>query len=116
MKMADEEGGNEQLAGIDANWAVGSEANPKKPGWYPSRTNPSDQTYWDGQQWTGRRRWTAGKGWLVSGDGPLDDPHDSTPRPPRPRFSANPYVGAVPSKSKGTGFTFNLGVLLLLIC
>jgi hypothetical protein len=116
MKMADEEGGNEQLAGIDANWAVGSEATPKTPGWYPSRTNPSDQTYWDGQDWTGRRRWTTGKGWLVAGNAPQEALNDASAPTVGPRLSANPYVGTLPSRSKATGFTFNLGVLLLLAC
>ena len=37
-------------------------ASPKAPGWYPTRANPSDQTYWDGQSWTARRRWTTGTG------------------------------------------------------
>ena len=33
-----------------------------------------------------------------------------------PRLSANPFVGLAPARSKATGFTFNLGVLLLLVC
>jgi len=115
--MADDEAGNEQSAVADPNWPDGgSDAAPKAPGWYSSRTNPSDQTYWDGQEWTGRRRWAAGKGWLFAGNVPQNELHDSSPPTPGPRLSANPYVGALPSRSKATGFTFNLGLLLLLVC
>jgi len=92
--------------------AAGS--NPKTPGWYPTRTNPSDQNYWDGQNWTGRRRWTTGKGWVVVGDVPGDSA-GSTSAPER-RLSANPYVPMAVAKTTTTGLTFNLGVLLLLVC
>jgi hypothetical protein len=42
--------------------------------------------------------------------------HDSSPPSAAPRLSANPYVSVAPSRSKTTGFTFNLGVFLLLVC
>ncbi len=95
----------------------GTAGSPKAPGWYPSRTNPSDQTYWDGQNWTGRRRWTAGKGWLVAGDAPQEvAANDSSPHQPGPRLSANPYASTpTSSRSKATGFTVNMGVFLLLV-
>ena len=95
----------------------GTGGSPKAPGWYPSRTNPSDQTYWDGQNWTGRRRWTAGKGWLVAGDAPEGvASHDANPSQPGPRPSANPYPSMpTSSRSKATGFTLNMGVFLLLV-
>ena len=51
----------------------------------------------------------------MAGDAPEEPPHDSQP-PPGPRPSANPYVGLAPARSKATGFTFNLGVLILLVC
>jgi hypothetical protein len=91
--------------------------NPKAPGWYPDRANPNDQAYWDGQDWTARRRWTAGQGWLVVGDAP-EDPmtSDAGPPPAGPRLSGNPYASAPRRRSTSTGFTFNLGVLLLLVC
>ena len=111
--MANEDAGNEQPPLADPTWSEGS---PKEPGWYPSRTNPSDQTFWDGHDWTGRRRWTTGKGWLVAGSAPQGAPNDASPPTPGPRHSANPYVGTLPSRSKATGFTFNLGILLLLVC
>ena len=94
----------------------GSAASPKAPGWYPSRSSPSDQTYWDGHDWTARRRWNAGRGWLVAGDAPEEAMSDSTPPSSVPRLSANPYVALAPTRSKATGFTFNLGVLILLVC
>ena len=53
---------------------------------------------------------------MESGDVPPGRRADGPP-PVRPRLSANPYapVAAGP-RSKATGFTFNLGVLLLLVC
>ena len=98
----------------------GTESNPKAPGWYPTPSNPTDQNYWDGQNWTARRRWTAGKGWAVAGDAPQGADTDAAPAPAGRRLSANPYapmasVAAAP-RTKATGFTFNLGVLLLWIC
>lgn len=92
----------------------GSGGGPKAPGWYPSRSSPTDQTYWDGQQWTARRRWNAGKGWLVAGDAPEEAMTDSNPTP-NPRQSAKPYGAMAPSRSRATGFTFDLGVFLLLV-
>jgi hypothetical protein len=89
---------------------------PKSPGWYPTRTNPNDQTYWDGQDWSARRRWTAGKGWVVVGDAPAGSESDSAPPQPSSRASANPYAPVSVARPKGTGFSFNLGVLLLWIC
>ena len=89
---------------------------PKAPGWYPTRTNPNDQTYWDGQDWTARRRWTSGKGWVVAGDAPPGSEGDSGPPPASPRLSANPYAPVSVARTTGTGFTFNLGVLILWVC
>jgi len=88
---------------------------PQAPGWYPTRTNPSDQNYWDGQNWTGRRRWTTGKGWVVVGDVP-EEASGTMPPPDRQRFSANPYAPGALAKPTATGLTFNLGVFLLLVC
>jgi len=115
--MADEQAGNAQPVASDPDGAHVSGAGvPKSPGWYPDRASPNDQSYWDGQNWTARRRWTSGKGWLVAGDAPPDAMHDSSPPSAAPRLSANPYVSVAPSRSKTTGFTFNLGVFLLLVC
>jgi hypothetical protein len=100
-------GPDEALGGITVS--------PKAPGWYPSRSSPTDQTYWDGQNWTARRRWNAGQGWLVAGDAPEEATSDSAPPSSGPRHSANPYVALAPVRSKATGFTFNLGVFLLLV-
>ncbi|MGO8824033.1 MAG: hypothetical protein ACLQU9_02190 [Acidimicrobiales bacterium] len=98
----------------DGQGAAGS--TPKVPGWYPTRTNPNDQTYWDGHDWTARRRWTTGKGWVVAGDAPEGSEADSGPLHASSRLSANPYAPVSVARLKGTGFTFNLGVLLLWIC
>ncbi len=115
--MADEQAGTAEPVVSDPDGAhAGSGVLPKSPGWYPDRATPTDQSYWDGQNWTGRRRWTSGKGWLVAGDAPEAALHDSTPPAVSPRLSANPYVSVRPSRSKATGFTLNLGVFLLLVC
>ena len=102
--------------GRPAGGAMGG--TPKAPGWYPSRSTPNDQTYWDGESWTARRRWTAGQGWLVAGDAPEDAGSDTSPPPSgAPRQAANQFAGPAPARRSGaTGFTFNLGVLLLLVC
>lgn len=44
-----------------------SAASPKEPGWYPVRTNPNEQRYWDGADWTVRRHWGIGTGWTEVG-------------------------------------------------
>jgi hypothetical protein len=117
MRMAEEETGTLQPEVPEPEEALGgSGASPMTPGWHPSRTNPSDQSYWDGQNWTARRRWTTGKGWAVAGDVPAEAMIDSGPPASGQRLSANPYVGTAPPRSKATGFTFNLGVFLLLVC
>jgi hypothetical protein len=43
----------------------GEMAPPKSQerGWYQSGATNNDQAYWDGQAWTGRRRWD-GAGWV----------------------------------------------------
>ena len=91
-------------------------AGPKAPGWYPTRANPSDQTYWDGQGWTARRRWTTGKGWDVVGDAPEEATTGAPLSPERQRLSANPYAPVAPAKNSATGFTFSVGNTLLLVC
>jgi hypothetical protein len=115
--MADEQAGTDQPLMSDPDGAhVGSGGLPKSPGWYPDRASPNDQSYWDGQNWTARRRWTAGQGWIVAGDAPEEAIRDSSPPSAAPRLSANPYVSATPARSRATGFTLNLGVFLLLVC
>jgi hypothetical protein len=115
--MADEVAGNAPPAVAEPDGPLrGAEASPKASGWYPDRASPNDQSYWDGQNWTARRRWTSGKGWIVAGNAPEEAMHDTSPPSAAPRLSANPYVSLAPSRSKATGFTFNLGVLLLLVC
>jgi len=100
-------------AGAAPGGAVGA---PKAPGWYPDRASPSDQSYWDGQAWTAKRRWTSGKGWLVAGDAPQEMTADGSPPPLGQRLSANPYISTGPVRLRSTGFTLNLGLLLLLAC
>jgi hypothetical protein len=117
MTMADEEAGPQGPMVFKRETVVGgAEASPKAAGWYPTRTSPTDQNYWDGQNWTARRRWS-GQGWMVSGDAPPEAYADAGHATAGQRLSANPYAPmAAPTKSKGTGFTFNLGVLLLWVC
>ena len=70
MSMVEEESGTSRSVMPGPQGEDGAGSTPKNPGWYPTRTNPNDQTYWDGQDWTARRRWTSGKGWVVVGDAP----------------------------------------------
>ncbi len=118
--MAKDRGGDVPPAGPELGRPVGGAmgGTPKTPGWYPSRSTPNDQTYWDGESWTARRRWTAGQGWLVAGDAPGDATTDaSAPPSGTPRGAAAQFAGlASTRRSKAMGFTFNLGVLLLLVC
>jgi hypothetical protein len=74
-------------------------APPKEPGWYPMRTNPNDQSYWDGSRWSGRRRWTAGHGWVETGDIP-PEAMNAVGTAEAPRQSANPYVQPMPAESR----------------
>jgi hypothetical protein len=94
----------------------GGSGRSKSPGWHPSPTNPADQIYWDGQNWTARRRWTAGKGWILAGDVPDEAMPEPRPSPRRARLSANPYVPMAPKGSRSTGFSVNVGLFLLLVC
>jgi hypothetical protein len=116
--MAEDEDGGPRPVMSDVDEASsGPDAAPKALGWYPSRSSPSDQMYWDGHDWTARRRWTTGKGWVVAGDAPPEVAfQDTSPAPPGPRLSANPYASVVPRRATSTGFTFNVGLLLLLVC
>lgn len=114
--MVEEESGASRSVMPDPQGEDGTGSTPKDPGWYPTRTNPNDQTYWDGQDWTARRRWSSGKGWVVVGDAPAGSDGDSGPPHVASRLSANPYAPVSVARPKGTGFSFNLGVLLLWVC
>jgi len=86
----------------DTSWRpVG--AVPQEPGWYPMRTNPNDQAYWDGEGWTARRRWMAGRGWVESGDVPVAVATGTGVAAESPRLSANPYVKPTPAESRVPG-------------
>ncbi len=74
------------------NRQAGHAVPPKEPGWYPVRANPNEQTYWDGTDWRGRRRWSAGAGWTEVGF----DTQVAAGAPAvafsGPRLTANPYA------------------------
>ena len=128
--MADDDAGTQASSGpgpgpppqvLAGNRMSGAAAPPtdKEPGWYPVRTNPNEQTYWDGNDWTGRRRWSAGTGWTeVGGDqlGAVAVPGLVAPGPPGPRLSANPYAphptATAPAARPAPGVT--LGLMLLI--
>jgi hypothetical protein len=83
------------------NRQPGTAAPPKEPGWYPVRSNPNEQTYWDGTDWTGRRRWSAGTGWTEVG--PYSVATSAVPPAMAvPRMSANPYAPYAPQPTSTT--------------
>ena len=64
----------------------------KDPGWYNLGTNPNEQSYWDGQRWSGVRHWVAGRGWMEGG---AVTGGRSSGGQAAPRLNANPYAQAV---------------------
>ena len=97
--------------------AEGSGALPKEPGWYPVRTNPNEQTYWDGTDWVGRRHWSAGTGWTEVGPAGSGTAAAVVEAGNAPLLSANPYAPrpAAPTQTPiAPGVT--LGLFILLAC
>ena len=93
----------------------GGATAPKEPGWYPVRANPNEQTYWNGTDWTGRRRWSAGTGWTEIGPYAVATTAVA-PSMAGPRLSANPYAPqptptTTTASRPATGVT--LGVFLM---
>jgi hypothetical protein len=110
--------GSEPSAQVIAdNRPAGAVAPPKEPGWYPVRTNPNEQTYWDGRDWTRRRNWSAGAGWTEAGADSLVTSAAPGVAVPGPRLSANPYAPHATSTTSlarpAPGVT--LGLLLLIL-
>jgi hypothetical protein len=90
-------------------------AKPSDPGWYPTGVNPNDQAYWDGQNWTARRRWTV-NGWVEQGAVPAAAAASTGPAAAAaPRLSGNPYAPPAHAKPKTAPATLNVGVLLIMI-
>ncbi len=90
--MAEEDSGSPPTTSpVVPSGGAPSVAAPKEPGWYPVRSNPNEQSYWDGTDWTRRRHWTVGAGWTEVGV----TPHFvsvAEAQGPAPRISANPYA------------------------
>lgn len=102
------DGGHESVAELSGG-LPSPPGTDKGPDWYPFGTNPNDQAYWDGRNWTARRRWK-GAAWeqfpFAVGDGgpdPATAGHSSgstswspvgASRPPRPAAvgAAGPLV------------------------
>lgn len=102
---------------IAGNRPTGATTPPKEPGWYPVRTNPNEQTYWDGNDWTARRRWSAGTGWSEVGADHLGGAAAPGVVGPVPRLSANPYApqptATAPASRQAPGVTLGLMLLVL---
>jgi hypothetical protein len=79
---------------------------PPSPGpdqradWYPFGTNPNDQAYWDGHQWTARRRWK-GAAWEQIPFAPVDPARNVGPGSPAPAVWA-PARSVRPPRTSGT--------------
>jgi hypothetical protein len=65
--------------------------SPKEPSWYPVRSNPNEQSRWDGKDRTRRRHWAVGAGWTEVGVTPDFVPVAES-QGPAPRISSNPYA------------------------
>lgn len=115
------------LTGLEEGSHVGSSttgagggyapAPVEEPGWYSVGPNPNEQSYWDGQQWTGARHWVAGSGWLEGPAAPGGHPSGVSSVP---HLSANPYaappVSAPARRNRAIApTTFNLGVFLTVV-
>ena len=95
--------------------AEGGGGPPKEPGWYPVRTNPNEQTYWNGTDWVGRRRWSAGTGWTEVGPDNAGTVAAAVDAGSAPRVAANPYAPqpAAPTHALvAPGVTLGLFLLL----
>jgi hypothetical protein len=96
---------------------VGTATVRKETGWYPAGTNPNEQAYWDGHNWTRRRRWNAGTGWSEASADPMPAMGPSGVVAPGPRYSANPYAArpasTPPSLRPVPGVTVGLFLLVL---
>lgn len=101
---------------LTGNGQAGNSSPPKEPGWYPVRANPNEQIYWDGTDWTGRRRWNAGTGWTEIGADAVVTTATPASALSGPRLSANPYAPHPTTTAHSTqsapGVT--LGLLLLM--
>jgi hypothetical protein len=84
------------------------------------RTNPNEQTYWNGRDWSGRRRWSAGTGWTEVGPDSLVTSAAPGAATMGPRLSANPYAPHMTSATSTTSAAsatpgITLGLLLLVL-
>ncbi len=85
----------------------------KQPGWYALGTNPNEQSFWDGERWSGVRHWVAGAGW-IDGNG-ASRPAGPQPTRAETRLSANPYSTPLAVRARTMPATFSLAVLLLIV-
>jgi hypothetical protein len=89
-------------------------SNESAPGWYALGTNPNEQSYWDGEGFTGVRHWIAGRGWI-------EDDQAHQPSAPAPGLEPS---GVFRAQQQAVNFgrratdhpSFTIGVLLLMAC
>jgi hypothetical protein len=86
----------------------------KKPGWYALRSNPNEQSYWNGENFSGLRHWVAGQGWVEGALGSASTKSD--PAAILAKYSTNPYLDLDDFNQLSTSsLSLDVGKYLLLV-
>lgn len=86
----------------------------KTPGWYALRSNPNEQSYWDGESFSGIRHWVGGQGWV---EGAISaSTGKSNPSAVLAKYSSNPYLDIDDiNQLKASALSLDVGKYLLLV-
>lgn len=87
----------------------------KAPGWYALRSNPNEQSYWDGESFSGIRHWVGGQGWVEGALGSAST-GKSNPSAVLAKYSSNPYLDIDDiNQLKASTLSLDVGKYLLLV-